>query len=681
MKSLKFELFITYQNKQLVFEVEDEPIVIGASDNSHIKVLDSKPPVKVIFTKEDNFLKIKVFDTNYPIKINGKKYKAAKLKDSVFFKIGTMDVIFSSEEVSVPDISLPSIDLEVEEEFDQTRVGELELPREFPEDIPKQVEASSESLIEESTEKVKAVVKQEIPLHLDINDIISFDTVFDEADFVPMTEEAYSLDEKDFSSFIDPEDETETKLPFTDLYKEKKGYSIHVIQMNNGTVIGEKFFHNKFKRLFVSEDFGKKNYFQSFGTGFQKEELAFIKGNHVSVVRLSGFKMSKATHDQVFEVEDRTTQIVPGEKIILTKETNQLIIQLAKPVPKVKINNYFDFDEDLLKNVAYAWVLAAFVLVNVLIADKHKEEPKKQVVIYKIEKKIQKPEDEVTVPQSNPVEPEMKLEEPVEKVADQRKNEEVKVVEKPTPEVKPVEKKVEVAQKAAPPKKTKVVKPRPEVKKESVREPKKIAVAKEAPAPPKKTYKFNFASQMASNLSVKDSAKLKTSKAGGKVDVSAAMDSATDVSSGISESKIGVSETKVSRFTASKAAGSNSMMGTKGLSGKTESNTAYMEAKTKVLGSIDPNLVRKIMREHISQFRYCYQQELIRNPSTAGVFDLGFQIDASGKGVKSFVKSKGKGFTKDGLECIKRVVSGIKFPRPKGGGYVDVRQPMNFYTN
>ena len=132
---------------------------------------------------------------------------------------------------------------------------------------------------------------------------------------------------------------------------------------------------------------------------------------------------------------------------------------------------------------------------------------------------------------------------------------------------------------------------------------------------------------------------------------------------------------------ASKATGSSKMMGTKGLSGKTKSNTAYMEAKTKVLGSLDPALIRKIMKEHIPAFRYCYQQELLDNASVAGVFDVNFQINATGNGVRTFVKSKGQGFSRQGLTCIKRVVSRIKFPRPKGGGYVDVRQPMNFYTN
>ena len=86
------------------------------------------------------------------------------------------------------------------------------------------------------------------------------------------------------------------------------------------------------------------------------------------------------------------------------------------------------------------------------------------------------------------------------------------------------------------------------------------------------------------------------------------------------------------------------------------------------------------MREFIPEFRRCYQRELIKNPSVAGIFDLAFQINGAGKGVAVKVKSKGKGFSPKGRTCIKRVVSLIKFPKPKGGGRVDVKQPMNFYN-
>ena len=86
------------------------------------------------------------------------------------------------------------------------------------------------------------------------------------------------------------------------------------------------------------------------------------------------------------------------------------------------------------------------------------------------------------------------------------------------------------------------------------------------------------------------------------------------------------------------------------------------------------------MREFIPEFRRCYQRELLKNSSVAGVFDLGFKIDSNGKGRSVNVKSHGKGFSKNGQNCITRVVSLIKFPKPKGGGQVDVKQPMNFYN-
>jgi hypothetical protein len=93
---------------------------------------------------------------------------------------------------------------------------------------------------------------------------------------------------------------------------------------------------------------------------------------------------------------------------------------------------------------------------------------------------------------------------------------------------------------------------------------------------------------------------------------------------------------------------------------------------------MDPELIRKILREYISQFRYCYQKALFKNPNLAGAFDLNFTIGPNGTGGNVSLKGSGKNFDPPTVNCIKKVVSLIKFPKPKGGGTVDVRQPLNF---
>lgn len=121
--------------------------------------------------------------------------------------------------------------------------------------------------------------------------------------------------------------------------------------------------------------------------------------------------------------------------------------------------------------------------------------------------------------------------------------------------------------------------------------------------------------------------------------------------------------------------------GTKGLSGTAGTDTAYIEPKTVVLGSMDPELLRKILREYLPQFRHCYQQELVNNSDKIkGIVDLNFEITANGKVSKIDVKAKDSRFSRRGTDCMAQVLSVIDFPRPKGGGRVAVRQPLNFFA-
>ncbi|MFZ4714249.1 MAG: AgmX/PglI C-terminal domain-containing protein [Bacteriovoracaceae bacterium] len=103
--------------------------------------------------------------------------------------------------------------------------------------------------------------------------------------------------------------------------------------------------------------------------------------------------------------------------------------------------------------------------------------------------------------------------------------------------------------------------------------------------------------------------------------------------------------------------------------------------RTVVLGSIDPDLLRKILQEYLPQFRHCYQKELDKNSTKIkGVIDLEFTIGKSGGVVKTNVRARDSGFSNDGIGCLSSVLRVIKFPEPKGGGIVDVRQPLNFYS-
>lgn len=121
--------------------------------------------------------------------------------------------------------------------------------------------------------------------------------------------------------------------------------------------------------------------------------------------------------------------------------------------------------------------------------------------------------------------------------------------------------------------------------------------------------------------------------------------------------------------------------GAQGLSSKKGVNTAYVAPKTVILGSMDPELLRKILREYLPQFKHCYQQELdLHSDDIKGVVNLDFRIGADGRVTTSKVEGSKAKFSSQGEECMRNVLSRIAFPRPKGGGVVDVRQPLNFFS-
>ncbi len=119
--------------------------------------------------------------------------------------------------------------------------------------------------------------------------------------------------------------------------------------------------------------------------------------------------------------------------------------------------------------------------------------------------------------------------------------------------------------------------------------------------------------------------------------------------------------------------------GAEGLSAKRAIYTAGIPSETVVLGSMDPDVIRRILLEHLPQFRYCYQKELERTGAeTTGTIKLNFTIGASGHVAQAGVDGSSS-LPSDVKKCVVGVLRGITFPEPMGGGTVEVKQPMNFY--
>lgn len=119
--------------------------------------------------------------------------------------------------------------------------------------------------------------------------------------------------------------------------------------------------------------------------------------------------------------------------------------------------------------------------------------------------------------------------------------------------------------------------------------------------------------------------------------------------------------------------------GTGGIFDKGNIYTAGLPYKTVVLGGLDPDVIRQILIANIPQFRGCYQSEINRqNRAFDGRVLLNFIIGASGYVSKASVDSMST-LPIPVKNCVVNVLKGIKFPKPLGGGRVEVNQPFNFY--
>lgn len=118
--------------------------------------------------------------------------------------------------------------------------------------------------------------------------------------------------------------------------------------------------------------------------------------------------------------------------------------------------------------------------------------------------------------------------------------------------------------------------------------------------------------------------------------------------------------------------------GAGGLSSKRMIYTAGIPSNTIVLGSMDPDLIRRRLMEFLPQFRSCYQKELeSKGAEINGTIKLNFVIGSTGHVSRAGIDGSTP-LPPDVSGCVVNVLRGITFPEPLGGGTVEVKQPMNF---
>lgn len=99
------------------------------------------------------------------------------------------------------------------------------------------------------------------------------------------------------------------------------------------------------------------------------------------------------------------------------------------------------------------------------------------------------------------------------------------------------------------------------------------------------------------------------------------------------------------------------------------------QAGATVTGALDRDVVRRIVRAHINEVRYCYNLALRDNPNARGMVEIAWAVDAAGKVKTSAVtKSAIKGPIRG---CLAKAVKRWKFPKPGDGDDVQVAYKFN----
>ncbi|MDP1918450.1 MAG: TonB family protein [Myxococcales bacterium] len=113
------------------------------------------------------------------------------------------------------------------------------------------------------------------------------------------------------------------------------------------------------------------------------------------------------------------------------------------------------------------------------------------------------------------------------------------------------------------------------------------------------------------------------------------------------------------------------------LGGKGKSGTRIVPGKTTVVGGLDKDVIMKVIKRHQNEIKFCYEQELQKNPALAGKVAVAWTIDPAGA-VSEATVSESSISNANVESCIVQRIRRWKFPEPDGGGIVNVTFPWIF---
>lgn len=109
-----------------------------------------------------------------------------------------------------------------------------------------------------------------------------------------------------------------------------------------------------------------------------------------------------------------------------------------------------------------------------------------------------------------------------------------------------------------------------------------------------------------------------------------------------------------------------------GMRGRTTAVPTISIGQPNAQGDLDKAIIRRYVKRNIQKIQYCYEKQLLAKPTLAGTVQTQFFIAPSGQ----VASATAAGVDPDVAACIATVLKSIEFPRPKGGGGVQVNYPF-----
>jgi pSer/pThr/pTyr-binding forkhead associated (FHA) protein/outer membrane biosynthesis protein TonB len=612
---------IGYKDGTVAFDItlDKKKNLVGQFAGADISIDDATVShYHAFITVDENGGKIIDLDSENGIFLNGERVK------STYFSAGDV-------------IRLGSVEFHMEEFYVE---GEV------------QVEDQDTGLVESLGEDAIMEMPSELPPlpGLVVIDGEYCDIVFDEEHFTPVESpdalkalniENYYIDPIEINTSLKGENVVET---------EEK--AVEVTILSQGQIITVEYLSLKNQTLFATPLAGGKNRIHIPGLD-REEVLPFveIKNGSINIHPIPGFEARNINSSSNIISGTGPLALAVDDIIDFNYKTVQVMVRLTDAPPSVKRAPFFLHEPEFQKEAGKIVGALMGLMLLLLFIDTTQDVPEKKKIAVIYRKAIKAPTPNKT---------------------------------KTASKTAKTEKDMGVKKNDQPKKPTKMAKKSPNKAKPAKSRPKKMA-QKKAPAPRKvakvkkmKAYEFKMtntlssltsASKSLTNTKVNTNSRSPSAKKGFKSS-QASSDSALN-------SKTAAQVGTLGQDFAGKY---DSSSGAKGLASKSGIDTTYTDQKTVVLGSMDPELLRKILREYLPQFRHCYQRELERSEDAKGVVDLNFRIGKAGRVTTVNIKSKKAKFSKSGTSCMAGVLKLIDFPKPKGGGMVDVKQPLNFFA-